>query len=147
MADRSGRPCRDRRWLGHRDRRRRPDAGQHADQRAEQAAHQAQAEVHWRHRDAEALRAALQADLRDDGDDPETLRVLLADAADRSIDIQTYIWHPDATGLLVLDAVRRAAGRGVRVRLLIDDNSTAGMDALLAMLESATKDWPADAGV
>lgn len=71
-----------------------------------------------------------------EGREAFALRVLLADAADRSIDIQTYIWHADATGLLVLDAVRRAAGRGVRVRLLIDDNSTAGMDALLAMLDA-----------
>lgn len=59
-------------------------------------------------------------------------RVVLAAAAERTLDVQYYIWHDDATGALLLEALRRAAARGVRVRLLLDDNGTAGLDAALA---------------
>jgi len=65
-------------------------------------------------------------------------RVLLARAAKRSIDAQYYIWHDDLTGILLLHELRKAAGRGVRVRLLIDDNGIAGMDAILADLSAHT---------
>lgn len=61
-------------------------------------------------------------------------RVALADSAERSIDVMYYIWHGDETGLLLLDALRAAAARGVRVRLLLDDNGIADMDAMLAAL-------------
>ena len=63
-------------------------------------------------------------------------RVLLARAAKRSIDAQYYIWHDDLTGILLLHELRKAAGRGVRVRLLIDDNGIAGMDAMLVDLSA-----------
>ena len=63
-------------------------------------------------------------------------RILLADAAVSSIDAQYYIWHNDLTGYLLLDALRRAADRGVRVRLLLDDNGTAGLDPELASLDA-----------
>jgi len=69
-----------------------------------------------------------------DGREAFAVRALLAAAAQRSIDIQTYIWHADATGTMLFDAVLRAADRGVRVRLLLDDNNTVGMDPLLALL-------------
>jgi len=71
-----------------------------------------------------------------DGRDAFAARALLAAAADRTLDIQYYIWHADMSGMLLFDAVRRAADRGVRVRLLIDDNNTGGMDAILAALDS-----------
>lgn len=70
------------------------------------------------------------------GLDAFAARAALADAAERSLDIQSYIWHDDVSGGLLFDALRRAAGRGVRVRLLLDDNNTAGMDAVLAELVS-----------
>ena len=63
-------------------------------------------------------------------------RTRLAAAADSSLDIQHYIWHLDMSGMLLIDAVRRAADRGVRVRLLLDDNNTVGMDPSLAALDS-----------
>ncbi|HET7525452.1 MAG TPA: phospholipase D family protein [Burkholderiaceae bacterium] len=63
-------------------------------------------------------------------------RVSLARAATRSIDVQTFIWHPDATGTLLFEEMVRAAERGVRVRLLLDDMNTAGTDATLALLAS-----------
>jgi len=58
-------------------------------------------------------------------------RVLLAAAAQRSVDAQYYIWHADQTGLLMLEALVNASRRGVRVRLLIDDQNTKGLDELL----------------
>src|SRR5512142_410184 len=44
-------------------------------------------------------------------------RVILATSAQRSIDAQYYIWHPDQTGMLLLESLWNAAGRGVRVRI------------------------------
>ena len=63
-------------------------------------------------------------------------RVLLAEAAEKAIDTQYYIWHDDVSGNLLYEALWRAAGRGVRVRLLVDDNTTAGLDPTLAALDS-----------
>jgi len=70
-----------------------------------------------------------------DGTEAFAARIALIDASTRSLDLQYYIWHDDLTGGLLLDAVRRAADRGVRVRLLLDDNNTSGMDGLLAALD------------
>jgi putative cardiolipin synthase len=62
------------------------------------------------------------------------VRLLLAEAAERSLDVQYYIWHDDLTGRLFADALLRAADRGVRVRILIDDVGTkANDDALLSL--------------
>lgn len=68
------------------------------------------------------------------GADAFAARILLADAAFLSIDAQYYMWHADLTGTLLLDALLRAADRGVRVRLLLDDNGTTGLDADMAAL-------------
>ena len=62
-------------------------------------------------------------------------RALLARAAQSTLDVQYYIWRNDTTGHLLLDELLRAADRGVRVRLLLDDGGTSGMDALLAALD------------
>jgi putative cardiolipin synthase len=61
-------------------------------------------------------------------------RVLLIRRAQASLDLQYYIWHRDTSGLLLLDELRAAADRGVRVRLLLDDNGIAGLDPVLAAL-------------
>ena len=61
-------------------------------------------------------------------------RVLLVRGARVSLDLQSYIWHHDTSGLLLLEEVRQAADRGVRVRLLLDDNGIAGLDAVLTAL-------------
>src|SRR2546421_4811160 len=71
-----------------------------------------------------------------EGLDAFAARVLLADAAERTLDVQYYIWHHDLSGTLLLEALRRAADRGVRVRLLLDDNNTFGLDGVLAALDS-----------
>jgi putative cardiolipin synthase len=70
-----------------------------------------------------------------DGRDAFAARALLAAAADRTLDIQYYIWHNDTSGGLLFDALRRAADRGVRVRLLLDDNNTTGLDEVLGALD------------
>lgn len=71
-----------------------------------------------------------------DGRDAFAARALLARGAERSLDVQYYIWRDDLTGMLLLDELRGAAARGVRVRLLLDDNNTAGLDPLLAALDA-----------
>src|SRR2546423_3413000 len=71
-----------------------------------------------------------------EGTDAFAARYLLAEAAERTLDVQYYIWHNDVAGGLLFDALRRAAARGVRVRLLLDDNNTVGMDAVLASLNA-----------
>jgi len=54
--------------------------------------------------------------------------VALADHADRTLDIQYYIIHHDESAQIILNHVRSAADRGVRVRVLVDDLNTAGED-------------------
>ena len=63
-------------------------------------------------------------------------RMALAASAERSIDAQYYIWHGDRAGMLLFEALWRAAERGVRVRLLLDDTNTKGLDAVLAALDA-----------
>ena len=79
------------------------------------------------------------------GRDAFAARVRLADVAERSLDVQYYIWHDDLSGTLLLDALRRAAERGVRVRLLLDDNNTSDLDETLAALDAeptfAVRQW------
>ena len=71
-----------------------------------------------------------------DGHDALASRLALAEVAQRSIDAQYYIWHDDTSGILLLDAYRRAAARGVRVRLLLDDNGVHGLDPIMATLDA-----------
>ena len=63
-------------------------------------------------------------------------RLVLAEAAEKSLDVQYYIWHGDQTGRLLVDRLLRAADRGVRVRLLLDDLGTAADDADLLALDA-----------
>lgn len=48
-------------------------------------------------------------------------RLALAERAESSLDVQYYEWHGDDTGRYLLATLRRAAARGVRVRVLVDD--------------------------
>ncbi len=54
--------------------------------------------------------------------------IALADHAQRTLDIQYYIIHQDESARILLEHVREAADRGVRVRVLVDDLNTAGED-------------------
>ena len=71
-----------------------------------------------------------------DSRDAFAVRAGVAEAAERTLDIQYYIWEKDMTGTLLFEALHRAADRGVRVRLLLDDNTTSGLDPILAALDS-----------
>ena len=71
-----------------------------------------------------------------DGRDALAARILLARAAQETIDVQYYIWQTDTTGWLLLDALRTAAERGVRVRMLLDDNGIPDLDNVLADLDA-----------
>ena len=68
--------------------------------------------------------------------DAFAVRGALARTAERSLDIQYYIWQGDITGYLLFEAVWQAAERGVHVRLLLDDNNTAGLDTTIAALDA-----------
>lgn len=63
-------------------------------------------------------------------------RMLLIQQAERTLDVQYYIWRQDTTGLLLLDALRQAGQRGVKVRLLLDDNGIGSLDAALSALNA-----------
>jgi len=67
-------------------------------------------------------------------DDAMRWRLLLADMAEETLDMQYFIWKDDASGDLLLDRVIKAADRGVRVRLLIDDIYLIGADRTIAGL-------------
>ena len=71
-----------------------------------------------------------------DGIDALSVRLLLAERAERTIDVQYYLIKTDTTSLAFIRALLRAADRGVRVRLLLDDVFTSGYDAGMAALDS-----------
>jgi phosphatidylserine/phosphatidylglycerophosphate/cardiolipin synthase-like enzyme len=58
-------------------------------------------------------------------------RLALVDAARRTLDLQYYAIHADASSARLLGAVRGAARRGVRVRILLDDFHSTGRNALV----------------
>ena len=48
-------------------------------------------------------------------------RAWLADHAQKSIEVQYFIWSTDNIGILASEALLRAAERGVKVRVIVDD--------------------------
>jgi putative cardiolipin synthase len=66
------------------------------------------------------------------GDQALDARIALARRAERALDVQYYLIAHDGAGLQFLRALRDAAARGVRVRVLIDDLYAGGQDGLLA---------------
>jgi cardiolipin synthase C len=62
------------------------------------------------------------------GVDGFLMRMEMIDTAERTLDLQYYILHGDESGRLLTDALVRAAARGVRVRLLLDDGETIAGD-------------------
>src|SRR4051812_24220596 len=55
------------------------------------------------------------------GEDSLLARAWLADHARRTIDVQYFIWSGDNVGILASESLLRAAERGVRVRVIVDD--------------------------
>ncbi|MBW1725061.1 MAG: phospholipase D family protein [Deltaproteobacteria bacterium] len=70
------------------------------------------------------------------GLDAFVARAVLSHYAERSIDVQYYLYHNDLVGRLFTDLLLKAADRGVRVRLLVDDMDLAGRDLGAAALDS-----------
>ena len=71
--------------------------------------------------------------LLDRGRDALSWRLILADAAERSIDAQYFLWKSDAAGKMMMQRLLDAAERGVRVRVLIDDSMTESDPHYLAL--------------
>jgi putative cardiolipin synthase len=69
-----------------------------------------------------------------DGRDAFDIRAGSARLARRSLDVQTFIWHPDVTGSLLAQRLLDAADRGVRVRVLVDDMDARHNNAAAAAL-------------
>lgn len=69
-----------------------------------------------------------------DGTEAFVTRVRGARTATRSIDVQTYIWRADDTGLYLALQLLEAADRGVKVRLLLDDMDARVKNAGLAAM-------------
>jgi putative cardiolipin synthase len=65
-----------------------------------------------------------------------TARIALADLAEKTLDAQYYIWEADVTGWVLAERLMRAADRGVRVRLLVDDINLAGRDDNVAAMDA-----------
>lgn len=63
-------------------------------------------------------------------------RLELARRAERSLDVQYYVFRNDNAGLRLMRALRDAALRGVRVRVIIDDFHTTGEDTILSDLNA-----------
>jgi putative cardiolipin synthase len=70
------------------------------------------------------------------GLDAFVARAVLAHVAERSIDVQYYLYHDDLVGRLLTWQLLQAADRGVRVRLLVDDMDLADRDLSAAALDS-----------
>jgi phosphatidylserine/phosphatidylglycerophosphate/cardiolipin synthase-like enzyme len=63
-----------------------------------------------------------------------TSRMALIKAAQKTLDIQYYAIFSDDTTERMFDALREAAGRGVRIRILLDDFNTSGKNAQVLKL-------------
>ncbi|MET0050252.1 MAG: phospholipase D-like domain-containing protein, partial [Candidatus Thiodiazotropha sp.] len=70
------------------------------------------------------------------GLDAFVARAALARTAERSIDAQYYLLHDDMTGTLFVNELLKAAERGVRVRLLVDDMDLSGRELSAAALDA-----------
>jgi putative cardiolipin synthase len=73
------------------------------------------------------------------GADGFQARMQMIDAAERTLDLQYFIFRGDETGRMLTDQLVRAADRGVRVRLLVDDGDTVpGDEQILRLLAYPT---------
>ena len=63
-----------------------------------------------------------------------TSRMTLIKAAQKTLDIQYYAIFADETTERMFDALREAAARGVRIRILLDDFNTSGKNAQVLKL-------------
>ena len=72
-----------------------------------------------------------------EGSNAFTGRLAMADLAEKTLDVQYYIWDVDTTGRILAQRLIQAADRGVRVRLLLDDHyQTESFDTGIAALDA-----------
>lgn len=69
------------------------------------------------------------------GSESFAMRLALVRAAEKTLDLQYYSMHDDTTANLILEAIVRAAKRGVRIRFLIDNISVDEVDTTLSALD------------
>jgi putative cardiolipin synthase len=82
------------------------------------------------------LRSANALQLLDTSAEAFGARLSSAQLAGRSLDLMYYYWAPDITGRILARELLLAARRGVRVRLLLDDFNSAGLDSTYIALDS-----------
>lgn len=90
----------------------------------------ATAALESRHRGQSAFRLVVE------GNEAFVSRMQSARMAARSLDVQSYIWHADATGRYLAQELLLAADRGVRVRMLLDDLAARRDNDAIAALAS-----------
>jgi putative cardiolipin synthase len=90
---------------------------------------------------AEIRHNAGKSGIRIVNDDLEAFRFRLdlAREAGRSLDLQYYYWKSDVTGKLLAREILAAADRGVRVRLMLDDINSMGLDSTYLALNTHPK--------
>jgi putative cardiolipin synthase len=70
------------------------------------------------------------------GQDAFTARIAMVRLAQKSLDLQYYLWHSDKVGLILAYETLRAADRGVKVRILLDDIEQSGRDDIVAAMDA-----------
>jgi len=65
-----------------------------------------------------------------------TGRIAMTAIAEKTIDLQYYIWEPDTTGWILALQLVEAADRGVRVRILLDDHTLEGRDSRIGTMDA-----------
>lgn len=89
---------------------------------------QATAAIEASHPDESAFRLVIE------GTEAFVVRAQTARMAKRSLDVQSYIWHADLTGMYFANELLLAADRGVKVRVLLDDvDARRNNDAIAAL--------------
>ncbi|MEK2689274.1 phospholipase D family protein [Bdellovibrio sp. GT3] len=68
------------------------------------------------------------------GEDAFVSRMAGMRTAERSLDLQYYIWNNDLTGTILVDEVLKAADREVRVRILLDDLNLGKHEKMLRLI-------------
>jgi putative cardiolipin synthase len=68
------------------------------------------------------------------GHDAFTARIDMANLAEKTLDLQYYLWGHDETGRQLSHELLKAADKGVKVRILLDDMAFMGHDKILSMM-------------
>jgi putative cardiolipin synthase len=71
------------------------------------------------------------------GDEALAWRLRAIDTETLPVDLQTFLWRPDAAGREILAHLVAATDRGVRVRILLDDSFTIGEGEAIAAVAHA----------